>query len=203
MTKVNIKAIKIKLRNNLKKQRQDLTPIKKSSMDNKIKEKFSTLWQYQKCKLLLIYMSKDIEVDTIGIIEDALKSGKKVAVPICIPEKCLMDFYYINSIDEDLEEGCYGVLEPIVEKCKKVEDFSNSVCIVPGLSFDHDGYRLGYGKGYYDRFLSGYNQVKVGLCYSMCVKPNLPHGYYDRPVDFLITEKYFRKINAITRIESN
>jgi 5-formyltetrahydrofolate cyclo-ligase len=62
------------------------------------------------------------------------------------------------------------------------------------MSFDIRGYRLGYGKGYYDRFLSGYNGTKVGLCYSNCVKWKLPNGKYDETVDILVTERYFRKI---------
>ena len=196
MSVVNIKLEKIKLRNDMKQRRKDLTQQKKKFLDNKIQQSLYRLWQYKSCELLLTYVSKDIEVDTIKVIEKALKQGKKVAVPICIVDGCLMDFYYINSIEDDLESGAFGVLEPIVERCEKVTEFNNALCVVPGFSFDSQGYRLGYGKGYYDRFLNKFNGVTVGLCYSSCVKWELPHGYYDKPVDFLITDRYFRKIKS-------
>ncbi|MGN0551020.1 MAG: 5-formyltetrahydrofolate cyclo-ligase [Acutalibacteraceae bacterium] len=190
----NIKEIKIQLRNTIKKQRASMPQKKRSELDTKIRNTLYSLRQYKKCEQLLVYVSKDIEVDTISIIKDALKQGKKVAVPKCITKGNLMDFYYINSIEEDLESGTFGVLEPVPDRCEKVTDFSNALCIVPGLSFDAQGFRLGYGKGYYDRFLNGFEGDTVGLCYSMCVRWELPHGYYDRPVDILVTDRYFRKI---------
>ena len=72
----------------------------------------------------------------------------------------------------------------------------NSLCVVPGMAFDCDGYRLGYGKGYYDRFLSGYHGVTAGICYSDCIRWKLPRGRFDRPVDILVTDKFFRKIKT-------
>ena len=195
----NIKQEKIKLRNSIKKQRQNFSIKIKNNLDKKIQRNLYKIWQYKRSELVLTYVSKEIEVDTINIIKKALQDGKKVAVPICIVDGCLMDFHYITSIEDDLENGAFGVLEPIVEKCEKVTDFSNAVCIVPGFSFDSKGFRLGYGKGYYDRFLNNFNGVTIGLCYSSCVRWELPHGYYDKEVDFLVTDKYFRKINKITK----
>ena len=99
---------------------------------------------------------------------------------------------YIRSLD-DLEKGTFGVLEPKHKQCKLVTDLSHGFCIVPGLCFDAKGYRLGYGKGYYDRFLSEFKGVTVGICYTSCVQYGLPHGYFDRPVDILVTENYIRR----------
>ncbi len=203
MPVTNIKLEKIKLRNDMKKIRQNLTQQKKKFLDNKIHQSLYKLWQYNNCDLVLTYVSKEIEVDTFKIIEKALKQGKKVAVPICIVDGCLMDFYYINSIENDLESGAFGVLEPIVSKCTKVTDFSNALCVVPGFSFDAQGYRLGYGKGYYDRFLNKFEGTTVGICYSQCVKWELPHGYFDKPVDFLVTDRFFRKINSYKNKNNN
>ena len=95
-----------------------------------------------------------------------------------------------------LKNGLYGVLEPDPSRSRPALSGGNALCIVPGLGFDSKGYRLGYGKGYYDRFLSGFHGITVGLCYSACTKWMLPHGYYDRPVDILITEKYARRISG-------
>ena len=70
-----------------------------------------------------------------------------------------------------------------------------SACL-PGLGFDLDGYRLGYGKGYYDRFLSRYPGVTAGVCYTACLKTQLPHGRYDRRADILVTEKFIKRFPA-------
>lgn len=85
------------------------------------------------------------------------------------------------------------MLEPVPERCRLVTDYSRGLCIVPGLCFDAEGYRLGYGKGYYDRFLSAFRGVTVGICYTACTQWRLPHGRYDRQIQLLITEKYIRR----------
>ena len=106
-----------------------------------------------------------------------------------------MDFYFIKSPD-DLEPGSFGVLEPAPEKCVKAYAFETALCIIPGLAFDMHGYRLGYGKGYYDRFLSAHPRlVKMGICYCSCTCNELIHGRFDVSADLLVTEKYTRKIN--------
>jgi 5-formyltetrahydrofolate cyclo-ligase len=149
--------------------------------------------EYKQCEILVCFVSTAIEVDTHKLIRHALDNGKAVAVPRCIDGTSLMQFYLINSLD-DLEPGSFSVLEPIVDRCKKIDEFVHSVCIVPGLGFDMKGYRLGYGKGYYDRFLEGYKDKTIGICYNSCLKNLLPHGKYDKPVDILISEKFMKRI---------
>lgn len=112
-----------------------------------------------------------------------------------------MEFYFIKSMD-DLEKGTFGVLEPAPEKCVKAYAFEKALCIVPGLSFDMKGYRLGYGKGYYDRFLSAHPRlVKMGLCYCSCTCNELIHGRFDVCADMLATEKYLRKCSDQSKTE--
>ncbi len=188
----DIRKVKTDLRNGFKTKRTDMPENVKISMDSEIQSRFLTLRQYIYCKTVFTYVSKDIEVDTLAIIRAAWANGKRVAVPRCVTETREMDFFYITNMS-DLEEGAFGVLEPIADKCEKVTDFSKGLCIVPGLSFDAEGYRLGYGKGYYDRFLSKFQGDTVGLCYSNCIKWKLPHGYYDKPVDLIVTDRYIRR----------
>ncbi len=188
----DIRKVKTDLRNGFKTKRTDMPENVKISMDSEIQSRFLTLRQYIYCKTVFTYVSKDIEVDTLSIIRAAWANGKRVAVPRCVTETREMDFFYITNMS-DLEEGAFGVLEPIADKCEKVTDFSKGLCIVPGLSFDAEGYRLGYGKGYYDRFLSKFQGDTVGLCYSNCIKWKLPHGYYDKPVDLIVTDRYIRR----------
>ena len=188
----DIRVVKNNLRNKFKSLRRNMPPKQKHRMDVEIQSRFLSLRQYHQNDILFTYVSKDIEVDTMAIIAAARANQKKVAVPRCIPGEIDMDFFFIQG-EEDLEPGMFGVLEPVPGRCDKVTDFSRGLCIVPGLSFDAEGFRLGYGKGYYDRFLAKFQGTTVGLCYSNCTQWRLPHGRYDRPVDLLITDRYLRK----------
>jgi len=188
----NIKEVKINLRMRYRQIRETMDKQKKLAMDSSMQSRLLALREYARNDTIFTYVSKPIEVDTISLISAALANHKRVAVPRCVPNTYDMEFYYINSMD-DLAKGMFGVMEPILEKCSLVTDYSCGLCIVPGLAFDAQGYRLGYGKGYYDRFLSEFKGITVGICYTACVQWNLPHGYYDKPVDLLITEKYIRK----------
>lgn len=182
----DIRIDKKKLRNIFKNTRDKM--IDKSKIDNQIFNKLISTWAYREAKIILTYVSTNIEVDTIELINHSLKNNKKVAVPYCIENTRYMKFYFINSIDE-LEKRTFGVLEPIANKENELKDFSNSICIVPALAFDKNGYRLGYGKGYYDRFLSSYTSKTIGLCYESCICNQLPTGKFDKKVDTLITNK--------------
>ena len=188
----DIRPIKTELRQKYRSLRQSMPPEIKEQKDEAIAAQVRRLWQYQRNSILLIYVSTSIEVDTFRIIRQAIADGKRVAVPRCIPDTRNMEFYYIRSTDE-LKPGMFGVLEPdpIAENLYSESD--GGLCIVPAFSYDWRGYRLGYGKGYYDRFLSHFEGNMVGICYSECVQRSLPHGRFDRPVELLVTESYLRR----------
>ena len=192
MPLTDIRPVKAALREKYRNIRASMTADEKENYDEAIAQQVRSLWQYDKNDTLLVYVSTPIEVDTHRIIEQALQDGKKVAVPRCVTGTRNMEFYYIRSLD-DLEPGSFGVLEPIVEKTVLMTDFSRGLCIVPAFSYDWAGFRLGYGKGYYDRFLSRFEGNIIGICYSSCVQRSLPHGRFDRPVELLVTEKYLRR----------
>jgi len=192
----NIKVIKINLRARYRQFRERLTAEQKMELDATIQSRLLALAGYANADTIFTYVSKPIEVDTIALIEAAFANHKQVAVPRCVPNTCDMEFYEITSLS-DLEKGKFGVLEPIPSKTRLISDYSKGLCIVPGLSFDAQGYRLGYGMGYYDRFLAEFKGDTVGICYSGCVQWNLPHGYYDKPVHLLVTEKYIRRMATL------
>lgn len=186
---MNIKEEKKALRRNFKMARLAMEQMQRQEMDDKILNRILQLWSYKEATTLFTYVSTEIEVDTRKLIRTALSQGKRVAVPYCIDHTCEMDFYYIHDFD-DLIVRSFGVLEPKPGQCKKVQDLSNGLCIVPALAYDRSGYRLGYGKGYYDRFLNSFSGNTIGLIYTGFVVPKLPHGRFDQKVEILVSEKY-------------
>lgn len=198
----NIKEIKTNFRAKYRHFREHMDPETKRKLDADISAKVLALREYATADTIFTYVSTPIEVDTFGLIHAAFLNHKKVAVPRCVPGTREMEFYYIRS-EEDLSPGSFGVLEPSPDPANLVGAEVTGLCIVPGLAFDPHGYRLGYGKGYYDRFLSSFSGKKVGICYVGCVQLNLPRGYYDRPVDILVTERYVRNIHRDEKQEES
>ncbi len=189
----DIRIHKKELRDKYKQMRRDMSDEIKKERDNKIFSRLINMEAYKKSNLVLTYVSTEIEVDTIRFIEYALKDNKTVAVPRCVDGTRNMDFYVIKTLD-DLEQGSFSVLEPVPEKCSKLLAFDNAFCIVPALVYDSYGYRLGYGKGYYDRFLSANtNMFRVGIGYCCCMVTKLIHGRFDVAVNTIVTEKYIKR----------
>lgn len=186
---IDIRPVKRQMRADTKEKRLSMDSAVKSSADKKICNKLLNLWAVRDAKTVLCYVSTPIEVDTKEFINALLKSGKTVAVPRCEGGKSEMNFYRIDSLDE-LLPGSFGVLEPTPDSEKKIVDTKNTVCVVPAFIFDKKGFRLGYGKGYYDRYLSRYEGSTVGICYDENITEELFHGKYDRAVDLVLTEKH-------------
>ena len=169
------------LRDKYLKIRRNINLVDKAKYDQEIFEKIIKLKEYTNSKLILTYVSLKDEVDTLKLIEYSICNGKKVAVPKCIGSE--MKFYLINSIS-DLKKGCFGILEPINNN--EAKDLENSVCIIPGICFDKNENRIGYGGGYYDKFLNSYKGTKVGITYKKCICSKINIDKYDIRVDKVI-----------------
>ncbi len=187
MHPLDIRKYKQSLRQSSRLRRSEMDREEKKKLDADIAANVRRLNEYRPSKTLLVYVSTPIEVDTKGIIEAAWADGKRVAVPRCIPDTRDMEFHYIASFDE-LSPGAFSVLEP-PETNEIVTDFSDCLMIVPGMQFDMNGYRLGYGKGYYDRYMVRFTGRSAGICYSGELKPYMHHGRYDRTVDIIVTDR--------------
>ena len=133
---------------------------------------------------ILIYVSLELEVDTRKLINELWNLNKNIYVPKV--EGNIINFYKINSF-QDLVIGSFGVLEPITNIIYR--DDNISCCIIPGLLFDKNNNRLGYGGGYYDRFLENKNIYKIGICFSTFMVDNLITDKYDIKMDEVITER--------------
>ncbi len=188
----DIREVKKSLRARFKSIRHEMSPDIKKQKDTMIFSRLTRLKEYIDADIVITYVSTPIEVDTQMLINHSLKVGKTVAVPKCIDGTRDMVFYKINSLS-DLSKGTFSVLEPDDEKCTMLTDFTNSIMIVPALAYDLSGYRLGYGGGYYDRFIGAHTNIfKIGIEYCCCTVNKLHRGRYDLPVELLVTEKYIK-----------
>ena len=168
--------------------REALSEQERSVLDDRITQKLLATSEYAEATTVLTYVSVLSEVSTRMFIEYALRDGKTVAVPRCLPGHCL-EFVAIASL-EQLGAAPFNLLEPAKELPALTEDQkNNSICIVPALLVDAKGYRLGYGAGFYDRFLSTYPGKKICLAYQQSLsRTTLPHTAFDVAVDLVITE---------------
>lgn len=153
-----------------------------------IMDRFVHLPEFEAAKCILLYASKGGEVHTDFIMQSALSLGKKVVLPVTLRKTHELELYSIESIDE-LHPGEFGILEPkkLVERL--VEPSQVDLAVVPGVSFDRRGHRLGYGMGYYDSLLGRIPGKKIGLSYGMQIVEHVPNEPHDVAVDMLVTEE--------------
>ena len=146
---------------------------------------------FKRADAVLLYFAKGSEVDLSALAELALDMGKCVAYPRC-SGKGEMTFHKISSLDE-LKEGSFGIMEPLEGSPLCDCDNGRTVCFVPALAYDKEGFRLGWGGGYYDRFLADFQGCKIGVTYAACVADKLPRGEYDIKTDYIVTESQVKR----------
>ena len=148
-----------------------------------ISRKIFSMEEYIKTECVYIYMDFNGEVSTKEIIEESLKTGKRVAIPKIENEE--MSFHYINSV-EDTQEGYFGVREPIKNNlCNE-----QGIIIMPGVAFDKQKHRIGYGKGYYDKYLQNNLELyKIAIAFEFQIFDEIPHEEHDILPNIIITEK--------------
>lgn len=177
MTKNELRLIDKKLRKEIKN---------KNELDNIIYDNLKAFLATISYDKILCYFPVSGEISILDkLLADYVKIAK-IALPKSNSSDLSMSFYCISSL-LDLEPGLYNIKEPKTT-LELLDDYNNSVCIVPGISFDKKGYRIGYGKGYYDRFLKNYPGIKIGLTYSTLLHDEIPHDDNDIKLDFIISE---------------
>lgn len=146
-----------------------------------------TYCNWNKAKTIAVTVSRGREVDTINIINKAWQEKKQVVVPKCDPKSNTMIFRKITSFQQ-LETVFFGIQEPIVRETTPVSPDDIDLMIVPGICFDLEGYRIGYGGGYYDRYLAKYHNDSLSLAFSFQLFTRIPREPHDLPIKGLITE---------------
>lgn len=180
LTKAELRAI-------LKERRASIEKEDKRELDRAIVEIITSSEMFLDASILLLYVPIGSEINLLHLVRTAWKMGKPVAFPRTDPESCTMQFYYLNE-GARLTEGAYGIPEPPADAPLCIPD-ERALCVLPALSFDLSGNRLGYGKGYYDRYLSAFPGVTLGAVYSHLVLKEVPTDEHDIPAQFLATEK--------------
>lgn len=176
---------KKELRREIKKILSALSPEYCITADKKIFEHIIATEGFQKASTVFCFVGTKAEIDTRPIIEEAWKRGKQVCVPRCI-SMGHMEAYAIESWD-DLQEGSYGIQEP-KSGCPFIEPKEIDFAIIPCLSCNHEGYRLGYGGGFYDRYLERMSCPNAVICRAKLMVEGIPVDEFDKKADIVITE---------------
>lgn len=185
-----IKKQKDDIREEYKERRRAMSMEERHRRDDAICHVAEGLVSFRYAEYVLLYAATEGEIDVNAIAELALEKGKKVCFPRCDKKTHTMTYHMVNSLDE-LAVDSYGILEPKEDApmYEPEKDTGAAVCFVPGLVYDKAGYRLGYGKGFYDRYLSAFSGCTIGVVYSDYILPVVPRGRFDMSVDILLTEK--------------
>ncbi|RKD30087.1 5-formyltetrahydrofolate cyclo-ligase [Thermohalobacter berrensis] len=190
---------KQKIRNEILTKRKNLSEKDIINKSKKICDLFLSTVLFKKSKNIMAYVDFRNEVKTEHIIKTALSKGKNIFIPITITKTKELLLSQLKDYDNELTKGTYGILEPKEEYIRKSDPDLLDLIIVPGVAFDKRGYRIGYGGGYYDRFLGKLNKEipKIALAFDVQIVPKIIPDKFDIPVDFIITE------NAIINCTEN
>lgn len=179
--------MKPQIRKKYKALRNEFKDAKQASQI--ITDKFLNSKEYKECDAIFTFLSFGSEVETRYIIEKALSDNKLIALPYMTDKPHEMVFIKINSLC-DLVKNKIGIYEPVFDDKNIVKSNDKTLIIVPGLAFDTKGYRIGYGGGYYDKYLSENEYMySVGLAYDFQIADNIPTDEYDVNTDIIITDR--------------
>ena len=181
--------MKHKIRKKIRNRIKSYSELEKSGKSDIIQQRLFKEEDFKKAKVVMFYVSLKDEVSTFFMIDEAIKTGKRICVPVILKEEKRLIAGEIKNRKEDLESQHFGIHQPIEGRVKEVPLKDIDLVIVPGIAFDRNNVRLGRGHGYYDRFLSGLskNTETIGLAFDFQVVEKLPKDSHDIPVSKVIT----------------
>lgn len=179
------KEEKQRLRTVIRAEEKNLGAKYKASSSAAICAHIIAMPEYQNAETVFCFVGRSHEIDTAPLLADALAAGKRLCVPLCV-DKGIMELRQITDLSQ-LVCGSYGIQEPPSDApAISVDDVDLS--IIPCLTCDHGGRRLGFGGGYYDRFLSVYRAAAVMVCRERLIREELPVEPHDMPIPWVVTE---------------
>ncbi len=188
----DLNAAKKKIRKLVTDLRRDQDIIRRGTMDEAILNTVCSLKEYKEADTVLLYVSYNGEADTLRLIDKCINDGKTVACPKCVfkGDVPALDFYVISGRN-DLKEGYKGIPEPDTQRCRRLDtwDGKKTLIVVPMVAYDPKGNRIGYGKGFYDRFLAEHGDTfNVAIAYSCQEVDSIPVDKYDIRPALIINE---------------
>ena len=173
---------KRELRQKIRERKRAMTPEEIEIASGKLAQLFLETELYRNAETVYGYLPYNQEVRTGPILEQALADGKRVAVPKVYGDE--MRFIYMTDLTK-VAKSAFGIPEPVADG--PVADDPTALVLMPGLAFDREGHRIGYGGGFYDKFLAQEpNHPTIALCYDFQVVENLPTEEFDIPVDCVL-----------------
>lgn len=181
---------KKELRTEYKKKRNEMQKEKKDALSAEICGHILGSRLYQDAETIFVYYPLGNEVSLLPVIDDSFLNGKKIAFPKVEGEDIV--FYQVNDL-KGLKEGAFHVMEP---SAGVMADEKDALALIPGVVFDMDGNRIGYGKGFYDRFLGKYPELTtLGIAYEFQLVESFEADMRDKKMDYLVTELGIRKVS--------
>ena len=174
---------KKEMRAQIRAKKRAMTENQIVSASARLGEQFRSCALYQNAKTIYGYLPYNQEVRTVPMLEQAIRDGKRVAVPKCYGQD--MRFIYISDFEQEVAPGYANIPEPIADG--PVADDTTALVLMPGLAFDPQGHRIGYGGGFYDRFLADEpDHPTLALCYGFQMVDHLETEEFDIPVDMVL-----------------
>ena len=186
----SISAKKEEIRKEIIRRLRGQDPALREERSDIVQEKLLSSGEFKGAKTVLTYVSLPEEVNTGKIITEAMKQGKRVAVPYVEPDDLRIIASEITTIDS-LKKGPFGIKQPEEVHLRPIPLKEIDLVIVPAIAYDEENLRLGRGKGYYDSFLSREQMSpskKIGLAFKFQIVKTLPKNSHDIPVDRVITD---------------
>ena len=180
---------KKKIRKQTLDARMTLSPAEVSLKSSLITEKIISLEEYRRANVIMTYLDFRNEVKTGELIQRTMKMGKKIAVPATDKEKVRLIPSLLMAFPDDLSPGAWGILEPAPGCLRPVKLDEIEIVIVPGVAFDEKGNRIGYGMGFFDRFLMQINAFSIAPVFEIQIRPAFSPKAHDHPMDCLVTEE--------------
>ena len=199
---------KVQRREDVKLLRDALPADFRAEASKAICNRVTSMASFGLCDVLLCYCPVRSEVDVLDIAREALSRGKTVAFPVCCDGE--LEFYSVKSLDELTEKNSFGVPEPKVNEVNRIIPTATTMILMPGLLFDKHGKRIGYGGGYYDKYIRRYpellhSSMTIGITYSLFLSDApIPYTDFDISAALVVTEKklhFARKVEKAPKWE--
>ncbi|MFH1539031.1 MAG: 5-formyltetrahydrofolate cyclo-ligase [bacterium] len=185
-----MKTLKEQLRHECISRRDAQSKEEIEEKSGRIASRLRSLPEYEAAHTVLFYASFRSEVATGAMIENAIEEGRKVCLPRVDGASKDLDIFWVKDPEADLAPGAWDIPEPRPDVCEKVPPEEIDLAIVPGVAFDREGNRLGFGGGYYDRFIPKLRDgtPKAGVAFDLQVIPAVTMGEFDQKVSIIVTE---------------